>query len=78
MHDMLQLTTYMFIDTSTLIQINITTQPVFALCFAQNIIIIMLEEVLLPGNQETCNQGAGRAILWDSGTACQPSRPMSM
>ena len=36
MHDMLQLTTYMFIDTSTLIQINITTQPVFALCFAQN------------------------------------------
>ena len=36
MHDMLQLTTWMFIYTSTLLQINITTQPVFALCFEQN------------------------------------------
>ena len=31
MHDMLRLTTWMFIYKSTLLQINITTQPVFAL-----------------------------------------------
>ena len=39
MHDMLQLTTWMFIYTSTLLQIHVTTQPLFALCFVQKKII---------------------------------------